>query len=275
MAHTTMVQARQGGCRLLLGLVVCALLGQVARPALAAGDKDKAAARAHYATATRFFEVREWEDALKEYKAAYVAWPDPAFLFNIGQCLRKLDRNAEALDFFQQYLKKAPADDPNRPQVEARIRNIEAGLSADEDPFAKGEGSKAAPAAAPAPARTPAAAPAPAPTPPPAVPPAPFPGTPAASVPAPPPAAPVPPLPTPTPTPAPEPVAAPAQPAGVDLTAAATPPEEPTPIFKTWWFWTGVGAVVVAGAVTAVVLASRGGGTSVPDSSLGARPVFP
>jgi hypothetical protein len=247
--------------------VVCALLGSVARPALAAGDKDKAAARAHYATATRLFEVREWEEALKEYKAAYVAWPDPAFLFNIGQCLRKLDRNAEALDFFQQYLKKAPADDPNRAQVEARIRNIEAGLSADEDPFAKGEGSKAAPAAAPAPARTP----------PPPAPPAPFPGTQAASVPAPAPVAPAPPLPLPAPTPAvaPEPAPAPAPPAGVDLTAAATPPEEPTPILKTWWFWTGVGAVVVAGTVTAVVLASRGGGTSVPDSALGARPVFP
>jgi hypothetical protein len=256
--------------------VVCALLGLGARPALAAGDKDKAAARAHYATATRFFEVREWEDALKEYKAAYVAWPDPAFLFNIGQCLRKLDRNAEALDFFQQYLKKAPADDPNRPQVEARIRNIEAGLSADEDPFAKGEGSKAAPAAAPASARTP----------PPAAPPAPFPGRPAALAPAPPPAAPasfptsapIPPAPSPTPPPSPQPlVTAPAasHPAGVDLTAGAAPPEEPTPIVKTWWFWTGVGAVVVAGAVTAVVLASRGGGTNVPDSSMGARPVFP
>ena len=31
---------------------------------------------------------------------------------------------------------------------------------------------------------------------------------------------------------------------------------EETPIYKKWWFWTGIGAVIVAGVVTAVVLSS-------------------
>jgi hypothetical protein len=45
---------------------------------------------------------------------------------------------------------------------------------------------------------------------------------------------------------------------GLDLTAQPGPaPSESPPIYKKWWFWTGVGAVVVAGTVTAIVLANR------------------
>jgi hypothetical protein len=29
-------------------------------------------------------------------------------------------------------------------------------------------------------------------------------------------------------------------------------------VWKRWWFWTGVGAVVAAGVVTAVVISKRG-----------------
>jgi hypothetical protein len=60
-----------------------------------------------------------------------------------------------------------------------------------------------------------------------------------------------------TPAPLPLPAATgPAQPeAGLDLT---TQPQaaEAQPIYTKWWFWTGV-AVVVAGGVTAVLLATR------------------
>ena len=47
-----------------------------------------------------------------------------------------------------------------------------------------------------------------------------------------------------------------AAPAGVDLSARSEPTPEPvrTPIFKTWWFWTGVGAVVAGGVVTTLLL---------------------
>jgi tetratricopeptide (TPR) repeat protein len=210
-----------------------------------AGEGDKAVARAHYETATRLYEIREYADALKEYKAAYLARPDAAFLFNIGQCLRKLDRNTEALDFFQQYLKKAPPDDPNRGLVEARIRNIHAGLNSDHDPFDKSGAAKTAP---------PAAEVRPLPTP--------------SQV--------SPPEPTHLPA-APSPVTAPSapQPAGADLAtpAAAMEVQASTPMYRTWWFWTGVGAVVVAGTVTAIVLASRGGGTSIPVTTLGSRSI--
>jgi tetratricopeptide (TPR) repeat protein len=42
----------------------------------------------------------------------------------------------------------------------------------------------------------------------------------------------------------------------VDLTAQAAP-AAPTPVTHRWWFWAGVGAIVAAGVVAAVALASR------------------
>lgn len=195
--------------------------------------------------------------ALKEFKAAYVAKPDAAFLFNIGQCYRKMDKNADALDFFQQFLKKSPPDDPNRALVEARIRNIEAGLNSNYDPFDR---SGVAPAALPIQRVQSIPAAQPIPPPEPVQPLAASPSLPAAQ-------------------PTPQLSSAPAvlsQPAGLDLTAAAPPNEASgsSPIYTTWWFWTGVGAAVAAGTVTAVVLSS-GGGTKNPSSTLGARTVFP
>jgi hypothetical protein len=42
---------------------------------------------------------------------------------------------------------------------------------------------------------------------------------------------------------------------------------EPTPVWRRWWFWTGL-AVLVAAGVTAAVLSSRPD-TAVPSSDLG------
>jgi tetratricopeptide (TPR) repeat protein len=140
----------------MAAVLVAVSLG-VFGPTARAGDNRRATAKAHYETATRLYDIREYDKALVEYKSAYLAQPDPAFLFNIGQCHRKLGQNQQALNFFQEYLKKASPDDPNRSQVEARIRDIEA--------EAKLQAEEAQAAAAPAPAPAPEVVP---PAPPPA-----------------------------------------------------------------------------------------------------------
>jgi hypothetical protein len=51
-----------------------------------------------------------------------------------------------------------------------------------------------------------------------------------------------------------------APPASAELTSASTAPEEPTsnqPLYAKWWVWTGAGAVLVGGVVTAFLLANR------------------
>ena len=55
------------------------------------------------------------------------------------------------------------------------------------------------------------------------------------------------------------------------LNERAPPPAEvEQPIYKRWWFWPGVGAVVVAGAVTAVLLTRTSTQVVDPSGSLGA-----
>jgi len=56
--------------------------------------------------------------------------------------------------------------------------------------------------------------------------------------------------------------------------AAATPRRSrgrPTPVYKRWWFWTLVGAVVAGGVVGGVVAGTRGDGR-VPSGELGTIP---
>ena len=249
MLRPGLTERSRSAARCLAGLVIVAVCAALSSRALCA-ENDKAVARAHYETATRLYDLREYAKALDEYKAAYLAKPDPAFLFNIGQCFRKLGNTASALDFYQQYLKKTPAEDPNRIQAEARIRDIELGRESEDDPFAKPDEEAArAPQAVPsAPPETP-----------------------------PPPKAVSAPTRIPLPA-APEavPPSVPSQPAGVDLTSP--PPTQvggSPPIYSTWWFWTGVGAVVVAGTVTAIVLSKGGSEPNTATTTLGTQAAFP
>jgi hypothetical protein len=78
--------------------------------------------------------------------------------------------------------------------------------------------------------------------------------------------------------PAPPPPASLAQsrPPGLDLTAAAPvqPGATERRFYQTWWFWTGVGAAVVAGTVLGIVAASGGGQGNTAVTSLGTQAVF-
>ena len=47
------------------------------------------------------------------------------------------------------------------------------------------------------------------------------------------------------------------------------PPEPTTPVYKRWWFWTGAGAVVAGGVVTAILLSAKSAPKS-PNCSVGA-----
>lgn len=79
--------------------------------ALAQEKKLSAAERAEFsrlqATAKASFEVSDYERALKEYSAAYVLYPNPDLLYNIGQCQRYLKRYADAEKSLVQLIDKS------------------------------------------------------------------------------------------------------------------------------------------------------------------------
>jgi tetratricopeptide (TPR) repeat protein len=86
-------------------------------------------ARSHHRKAVVHFNLDEWKPAAEEFKEAYRLHPDPLFLYNIGQCYRKLGDNGEAISFYKKYLRAAPTAN-NRVEVERRIEELEAAVAA-------------------------------------------------------------------------------------------------------------------------------------------------
>ena len=201
-------------------------------------DPKAAEARAHYEEGTKAYNLGEYPRAVTEFKAAYNAKPDPLLLYNIAQSFRLGGDAAQALFFYRSFLRNMPAA-PNRKEVEGRIRTLEKQVEKQAEKQA--EEPKHEPLAPAGAAATP---PVPSTVPPPPSPAtAPPPSTPATTATTPPPAPPVP--------AAVEP-AAPTS-AGVDISQAPSsePAPRSSPFYKKWWFWTGVGVVLLVGVAAA------------------------
>lgn len=91
-----------------------------------AAHADQAQARIHFEKGKTLFEVDEYRKAIEEFKAAHIEKADPAFLYNIGECYRRLGEVQEALVFYRRFLSLAPANDPSRRIVESRIADLKA-----------------------------------------------------------------------------------------------------------------------------------------------------
>jgi tetratricopeptide (TPR) repeat protein len=136
----------------------------VATAAAPPTESRLAEAKQHYAAATKFYDLAEYENALREFKEAYRAVEDPAFLFNIAQCHRKLGNNPEAITFYRTYLRRAPHA-ANRTEVEKRIAELERAPAAPAPPPTDNVSPTADTPVAPLVLDLPAPAPAPAPAP--------------------------------------------------------------------------------------------------------------
>ena len=114
----------------LIPLSLVALMAATPVTATAAppSPEEKTKAREHYQKGLTHYDIKEYSDALAEFKNAYRVVQDPAFLFNIAQCYRKLGQDVEALDYYRNYLRRFPTA-PNRGEVERRIQEIERELA--------------------------------------------------------------------------------------------------------------------------------------------------
>ncbi|MEA2696766.1 MAG: hypothetical protein QOI66_1037 [Myxococcales bacterium] len=83
-----------------------------------------AAAREHYQKGTAFFDLGKYQDAIKEFEAAYEAKNDPAFLYNLAQSYRLAGNPEQALRFYKTYLRKNPKPQ-NRADIEEKIAQLE------------------------------------------------------------------------------------------------------------------------------------------------------
>jgi tetratricopeptide (TPR) repeat protein len=204
-----------------MAFVVMAFAGTA--PAFAAsGDTARVHdARVHYEQAVANYNLDELAPALAEFREAYRLKPDPSFLFNIAQCYRKLGQVDAALDFYRKYLRSLP-NAPNRADVERIVADLRAHQASATTP-------EAAPATHPSVTAAPVIE------------------------------APVAPAPVaPLVVPAPAPPAPPATRVDVLVATPETAPTPAVPLYRRWWFWTALGAVV-AGAAIGGYAASRPG----------------
>ena len=234
-----------GQARWAVGALVAAVVIGAAGIGAAATPEETARARDSFLKGQAHFDLKEYDEALKNFRDAYRFAPDPVLLFNIAQCHAKLGQTDDALRFYRNYLRRAPQA-ANRGEVEKRIAELERDAAAAPKP--PGPAPLTPPAATEPPVQTtpPFARPAPL---------APAPPASAASTPAVSPPGPTSPPPVQVELPRLEPtpplqLTAPMAPAPVDT--------ESPPIYRRWWFWTGVAVVVAGGILSAVAVGRRG-----------------
>ena len=109
------------------GLILMLLLSSPA--AFAASAEDRRAARVHFNQAEKAYAAGAYEEALVSYEQAYARFEAPAFLFNMAQCKRLLERPKEALALYQRFLEASP-NAKNRIVVEGLVEEMKVAVAA-------------------------------------------------------------------------------------------------------------------------------------------------
>jgi hypothetical protein len=111
-------------------LVCCAVLA--ASAARAANDTINEDARKHFNAGVSLLQDPDgarYEDAYREFEAAYTASSSPKVLGNIGYCALKLERDGEAISAYSRYLQEVKDVDPaEAAQIARDVATLRAGL---------------------------------------------------------------------------------------------------------------------------------------------------
>jgi hypothetical protein len=89
-----------------------------------AEDEEEQAAK-HFAKGRKLYGEGNYKQAIEELLKAYELRPAPPILLNIARTYEKLGDKKNALKFYKEFLLKARNVDPNRPQVEAVVKELE------------------------------------------------------------------------------------------------------------------------------------------------------
>ncbi len=91
---------------------------------MAHADEDRAAAKRHYEEGLKRYNLSDYKLAREEFKAAYLAYPEPSFLYNLGQCSRMIGDYDEEIKDYKAYLRERPHAS-NREEIEKFIIDAE------------------------------------------------------------------------------------------------------------------------------------------------------
>ena len=122
---------------------VCAGVAVVAAGATPAAARTTRAedarerAHVHWKSGSERYAAGQFAAALDEFEAGFAAQPTPAFLVNIGQCLRKLDRLDEAALAFRRFLDGHTGSPRTRLDVWDALEDVTAELARRVDSLAE------------------------------------------------------------------------------------------------------------------------------------------
>jgi len=90
-------------------------------------------ARTHFAAGVALLQdpkAPRYEDAYREFKTAYAASPSYKILGNLGLCAMKIERDQEAIDAYEKYLKEAGPElsQPERDQAQRDLLTLKSGV---------------------------------------------------------------------------------------------------------------------------------------------------
>src|SRR5512137_45783 len=88
----------------LLGALPGSAHAQKPKPSKA----DIAAAKQHFTRAQDYQDSGQFDQAADEYLAAYQLYPDPEFLFDVGEVYRLKRDKRRAVEYFEKYLELDP-----------------------------------------------------------------------------------------------------------------------------------------------------------------------
>ncbi len=91
------------------------------------------AAREHFAAGVAFLkdpDGAKYEEAYREFRAAYADSPSYKILGNLGLCALKLERDGEAIDAYEKYLAEGATniDPAERKQIETDVKTLKTGV---------------------------------------------------------------------------------------------------------------------------------------------------
>lgn len=110
--------------RPLIGALFAALTFFASLSAIRAQEADAdARARRHFEGGTAYFEVGDYESALREFEVAYGISHRPGLLYNIYTAYERLGRFGEAATMLERYLAEEPEID-NRAALEERLARV-------------------------------------------------------------------------------------------------------------------------------------------------------
>jgi tetratricopeptide (TPR) repeat protein len=89
-------------------------------------------AKEAYQRATKYYNLSDFQHALDSFKEAYLDYPDPSFLYNIGQCQRQLGQAKDAVLSYKAYLRERPTS-PLANDLTTQIATLEQQIQADDD----------------------------------------------------------------------------------------------------------------------------------------------